>query len=70
MENLLKKKGYNFTFREFVNKVREVKAVELEVKNVKKRDIKLTEIQEEIKRILMDLNMEDLMYENFIKKLI
>jgi hypothetical protein len=30
--------------------VREVKAVELEVKNVKKRDIKLTEIQEEIKK--------------------
>jgi hypothetical protein len=50
--------------------VREVKAVELEVKNVKKRDIKLTEIQEEIKRILKDLNMEDLMYENFIKELI
>ena len=48
----------------------EVKAVELEVKNVKKRDIKLTEIQEEIKRILKDLNMEDLMYENFIKELI
>ena len=70
LENLLKKKGYNFTFREFVNKVREVKAVELEVKNVKKRDIKLTEIQEEIKRILKDLNMEDLMYENFIKNLI
>ena len=58
------------TFREFVNKVREVKAVELEVKNVKKRDIKLTEIQEEIKRILKDLNMEELMYENFIKNLI
>ena len=70
LENLLKKKGYNFTFREFVNKVREVRAVELEVKKVKKRDIKLTEIQEEIKRILMDLNMEDLMYENFIKNLI
>jgi transposase len=70
LENLLKKKGYNFTFREFVNKVREVKAVELEIKNVKKRDIKLTEIQEEIKRILKDLNMEELMYENFIKKLI
>jgi hypothetical protein len=50
--------------------VREVKAVELEVKNVKKRDIKLTEIQEEIKGILMNLNMEELMYENFIKKLI
>jgi hypothetical protein len=50
--------------------VGEVKAVELEVKNVKKRDIKLTEIQEEIKRILKDLNMEDLMYENFIKDLI
>jgi hypothetical protein len=50
LENLLKKKGYNFTFREFVNKVREVKAVELEVKNVKKQDIKLTEIQEEIKK--------------------
>jgi len=30
----------------------------------------LTEIQEEIKRILKDLNMEDLMYENFIEKLI
>ena len=58
------------TFRKFVNKVREVKAVELEVKNVKKRDIKLTEIQEEIKGILMNLNMEELMYENFIKKLI
>jgi len=57
-------------FREFVNKVREVKAVELEIKNVKKRDIKLTEIQEEIKGILMNLNMEELMYENFIKKLI
>jgi hypothetical protein len=70
LENLLKKKGYNFTFREFVNKVRKVKAVELEVKNVEKQDIKLTEIQEEIKRILKDLNMEDLMYENFIKKLI
>jgi hypothetical protein len=50
--------------------VREVKAVELEIKNVKKQDIKLTEIQEEIKRILKDLNMEDLMYENFIEKLI
>jgi hypothetical protein len=50
--------------------VREVKAVELEIKNVKKRDIKLTEIQEEIKRILKDLNMEELMYENFIKNLI
>jgi hypothetical protein len=50
--------------------VGEVKAVELEVKNVKKQDIKLTEIQEEIKRILKDLNMEDLMYENFIKELI
>jgi len=33
-------------------------------------NIKLTEIQEEIKRILKDLNMEDLRYENFIKKLI
>ena len=50
--------------------MREVKAVELEVKNVKKQDIKLTEIQEEIKRILKDLNMEDLIYENFIEKLI
>ena len=58
------------TFIEFINKEREVKAVELEVKNVKKQDIKLTEIQEEIKRILMALNMEDLMYENFIEKLI
>jgi len=37
--------------------VREVKTVELKVKNVKKRDIKLREIKEEIKRILMDLNM-------------
>jgi len=50
--------------------VREVKTVELKVKNVKKRDIKLREIQEEIKRILMDLNMEELSQENFIKKLI
>ena len=58
------------TFREFVNKTREVKAVELEIKNVKKRDIKLTEIQKDIKKILKDLNMEDLSEEDFIKKLI
>jgi hypothetical protein len=32
---------YNFTFREFVNKVGEVKAVELEVKNVKKTRYKI-----------------------------
>ena len=70
LENLLKKKGYNLTFREFVNKTREVKAVELEIKNVKKRDIKLTEIQKDIKKILKDLNMEDLSEEDFIKKLI
>jgi hypothetical protein len=35
---------------------------------VKKRDIKLTEIQEEIKRILKNLNIKDLMYENFYKE--
>jgi hypothetical protein len=35
-----------------------------------KRDIKLTEIQEEIKKMLKDLNMGDLTKEDFIKKLI
>lgn len=68
LEYLLKKSGYNLTFREFLQKVKSIKAVELEIKSIKKNKIKLTEIPEEIKKLLKDLKNEDMISDDFLKK--
>ncbi|MGC8871144.1 MAG: IS1634 family transposase [Brevinematia bacterium] len=70
LEYLLKESGYKFTYQEFMDRVRNIKAVEVEIKSRKEKNIKLTEIPEEINEILMTLKIGEINEENFIKKLI
>ena len=68
IECLLKKKGYNITFAEFYQKVSKVRAVELEIKNVGRKGLKLTEVPEEIRILLKTLNSgEDILSKNLLK---
>lgn len=61
LEYLLKKKGYNITFQEFCRKASKIRAVELEVANIRSKKLKLTEVPKEIFSLLEMLNSTDIL---------
>jgi len=67
VEYLLKKGGYNLTFQEFYQKANRIRAVQLEITNIRKKGLKLTEISEEIKYLLKALDSEKFTTENFLE---
>jgi len=66
-EYLLKKKGYNITFAEFYQKASKVRAVELEIKNIKKKGLKLTEVDKEVLSLLKILNSKETLSKDLLK---
>ncbi len=67
VEYLLKKKGYNLTFQEFYRRTSRIRAVKLEIANIRRKGLKLTEIPEEIKHLLKVLDSEEYTTENFLE---
>ena len=67
VEHLLKKKGYNLTFQEFYQKANRIRAVELEIANIRRKGLKLTEIPEEIEHLLKVLDGDEFTTENFLE---
>lgn len=65
IENLLKKKGMEISFQEFCRKMETGEVIELEVKNIKKTGLKLTDIPKEAKDILKALEMEEIIQKDF-----
>jgi len=68
-EYLLKKKGHNITFSEFYQKASKVRAVELEIKNIKKKGLKLTEVDKEVLSLLEMLNSKEVISDDLLKKI-
>jgi len=66
-EYLLKKKGHNITFSEFYQKASKVRAVELEIKNIKKKGLKLTEVDKEVFSLLEMLDSKEVLSEDLLK---
>lgn len=53
VEHLLKKAGYHISFQEFISQLLPHRAVELEIKRIKKKEIRKPYIPEEIKKIVL-----------------
>ncbi len=63
------KKGHNITFSEFYQKASKVRAVELEIKNIKKEGLKLTEVNKEVLFFLEMLNSKEVISDDLLKKI-
>ena len=69
VEYLLKKKGYPLTFQEFCRRTARVTAVELEIENIKKKGLKLTEVPKEVFSLLEMINSKDVLSEEGLLKM-
>ena len=67
IEYLLKKNGVPMTFQEFYRKVSKVRAVKLEIENIKKKGLKLTEIPEEVICLMEMINTKDAISDEVLK---
>jgi len=67
IEYLLKKNGVSMTFQEFYSKVSKVRAVKLEIENIKKKGLKLTEIPKEVVHLLEMINTKDVISDEVLK---
>jgi len=67
VEYLLKKKGYPMTFQEFCKRTARVTAVELEIENIRKKGLKLTEVPKEVLSLLEMINSKDVLSKDFLK---
>ena len=67
IEYLLKKKGYPMTFQEFCRKTAKVTAVELEIENIRKKGLKLTEVPKEVLSLLEMINSKDVLSKDLLK---
>ncbi len=61
------KKGHNITFSEFYQKASKVRAVELEIKNIKKKGLKLPEVDKEVVSLLEMLNSKEVISDDLLK---
>ena len=68
IEYLLKKKGYNISFQEFCGRVEKRRAVDLEISNVGKKDLKLPQIPKDIRALLSAVGVGD-EKEHFLEKI-
>jgi len=59
LEYLLKKKGYNVSFREFCKRVQKRRAIDLEISNLGKKGLKLPEIPKDISGLLSAVGIGD-----------
>jgi len=55
------------TFQEFYRKVSKVRAVKLEIENIKKKGVKLTEIPEEVICLMEMINTKDAISDEVLK---
>ncbi len=69
VEYLLKKKGYPLTFQEFCRRTARVTAVELEIENIRKKGLKLTEVPKEVPSLLEMINSKDVFSEEGLLKM-
>lgn len=67
VEYLLKRKGYQLTFQEFYQKASRIRAVKLEITNISRKGLKLTEVPEEVQLLLKALDSEEFTTENFLE---
>ena len=58
VEHLLKKAGHNISFQQFILKLVTRRAVELEIENLKKREIRTPQIPEEIRKLVSAVTPE------------
>ena len=66
-EYLLKKRGYNITFQEFYQKASRIRAVELEIENIRKKGLKLTKAPKEVVSLLEMLDSKEILSEDLLK---
>ena len=59
VEYLLKKKGYNISFQEFCKRVEKRRSVDLEIRNLGKKGLKLPEIPKDISGLLSAVGIRD-----------
>jgi len=64
-EYLLKKAGINISFQEFISKIQQKRAVDLEIENIRKKDVKLPVLSQNIKKLLsaIGINNENGLFE-------
>ena len=68
IEYLLKGKEERMTFREFYQKAKKVRAIEVEVEDVRK-GLKMNEVPREIVKILEKINMKEIGEEKFLQSM-
>lgn len=65
IEYLLRKKGIEMTYQEFRQKTEDVDVVELEIKNIRKTELKIEDIPKDIEYLLEVLEMKEIIQNKF-----
>jgi len=68
-EYLLKKNGYHITFQDFCKRVEKRRAVDLEIRNLGKKGLKLPEIPKDIRALLSAVGIGDEKEQPFLEKM-